>query len=637
MPVTLAIADCRTDLKVISFKGQDGLNEVYGYDIDLISTDPHLKIAQWSGCNAFLCFGAPDHGVHGRVCAASQRYAGTCLSHYRLSLRPALHLLAQRRRRQVHRNLSVPALIARLLEEHGIETCDYRFDHLVGLYPPQPARVQYDETDLHFLQRLCEEEGIHFRFEHSRSRHVLVFADDPASFPEHLPALHFDPESGSGDGTPTLRHLAQVWSLPEARGDRPMHIAHAESAPRPRFRDEHQGRAINQPFDEPAQAQSGLQRQRSIRDLERLRSERRRVQGRSNRSDLHSGRIVLVLDHPDAVLNDQWLVTGVRHAARQLQVLEGFDPHDIAAIVASDLVDAPRQGQPTLAHGYRNDFDALPWATAFRPPLKRHRPRVRGEHSATVVAGGVDPQGRVLIRYDWEPAHPPRTGLHAHVLRGNQPGLDPLLPGARVLVAHFDGDPDRPVICGLLSGPAHGGGLQLHLDGLPVDTTPPSLELGAGQRLAVQTRQALTLHGEQAILELNEQWIAIRGPRTVHASPLTDSVDGQATGEDLQLTAKPGLQGLPLEHCVWYIVRMAQPGLEHLPRLNPDHILYEGVTDKDGYLGLTRQQLRQLAKLYNLTPHTLCLVYPGHCLTLHAWFQQNWTEQQRRAFRVSGL
>jgi type VI secretion system secreted protein VgrG len=34
--------------------------------------------------------------------------------------------------------------------------------------------VQYDESDLHFIQRLCEEEGIHFHFQHSASGHKLA-------------------------------------------------------------------------------------------------------------------------------------------------------------------------------------------------------------------------------------------------------------------------------------------------------------------------------------------------------------------------------------------------------------------------------------------------------------------------------
>jgi type VI secretion system secreted protein VgrG len=44
--------------------------------------------------------------------------------------------------------------------------------------------MQYDETDLHFVPRLCEEEGVHYHFEHSTRGHVQVFGDDQTVFPK---------------------------------------------------------------------------------------------------------------------------------------------------------------------------------------------------------------------------------------------------------------------------------------------------------------------------------------------------------------------------------------------------------------------------------------------------------------------
>ena len=50
--------------------------------------------------------------------------------------------------------------------------------------PLRPFCIQYEESDLALLQRLCEEEGIHYHFEHQRDGHVLVLADDSLSFPQ---------------------------------------------------------------------------------------------------------------------------------------------------------------------------------------------------------------------------------------------------------------------------------------------------------------------------------------------------------------------------------------------------------------------------------------------------------------------
>jgi uncharacterized protein involved in type VI secretion and phage assembly len=74
----------------------------------------------------------------------------------------------------------VPQIVAQVLQEHGIVEGGYQF--LLGptLYPKRDYCVQYDESDLHFVQRLCEEEGIHFQ--HSVQDHVLVFGDDQSAF-----------------------------------------------------------------------------------------------------------------------------------------------------------------------------------------------------------------------------------------------------------------------------------------------------------------------------------------------------------------------------------------------------------------------------------------------------------------------
>src|SRR5690606_33986503 len=55
--------------------------------------------------------------------------------------------------------------------------------------------VQYDENDLHFVNRLCEEEGIHYHFEHAQTEHVLIFGDDQTVFPE-LGAATYQQDSG---------------------------------------------------------------------------------------------------------------------------------------------------------------------------------------------------------------------------------------------------------------------------------------------------------------------------------------------------------------------------------------------------------------------------------------------------------
>src|SRR5690606_20792235 len=87
-----------------------------------------------------------------------------------------------------------PQVIALVLEDHGILDGDYRFQ-LGYVYPERDYCVQYDESDLHFIQRLCEEEGISYHFQHSTRGHVLVFGDDQTVFPK-LPPLAYQQDTG---------------------------------------------------------------------------------------------------------------------------------------------------------------------------------------------------------------------------------------------------------------------------------------------------------------------------------------------------------------------------------------------------------------------------------------------------------
>ncbi|TIL80421.1 MAG: type VI secretion system tip protein VgrG, partial [Mesorhizobium sp.] len=74
---------------------------------------------------------------------------------------------------------------------------------LQGSYPPREYCVQYDESDLDFVQRLLEHEGILYFFEHDEGKHTLVLADamsklKPAPGYEKVP-YHFEGQGSRRD------------------------------------------------------------------------------------------------------------------------------------------------------------------------------------------------------------------------------------------------------------------------------------------------------------------------------------------------------------------------------------------------------------------------------------------------------
>nr|WP_311138714.1 contractile injection system protein, VgrG/Pvc8 family [Pseudomonas amygdali] len=167
MPIILAITDCQTDLHVISFTGRDALRSV---SLRYLADRRPLLDAQPAAPRSVLRFGERRGGVHGQICHAARIHSGARVSLYHLILMPSLGKLAAHRHRRIYQDIAPPQLIAQLLETHGIGANAYRFEHMNGLYPARPLHIQYDESDLHLLQRLCEEEGIHFPFRTSSER-----------------------------------------------------------------------------------------------------------------------------------------------------------------------------------------------------------------------------------------------------------------------------------------------------------------------------------------------------------------------------------------------------------------------------------------------------------------------------------
>ncbi|KPZ08024.1 Rhs element Vgr protein [Pseudomonas amygdali pv. ulmi] len=518
MPIILAITDCQTDLHVISFTGRDALNEAYRFDIWLIG-DPLLDVRSLLHREAFLRFGERRSGVHGQICHAARIHSGVRVSLYHLILMPSLGKLAAHRCRRIYQDIAPPKLIAQLLETHGIGANAYRFEHMNGLYPARPLHIQYDESDLHLLQRLCEEEGIHFRFEHRQSGHRLVFSDDSASFPAQPIPLRFKRQEQSGTSTGTLLHMAEVLTLPgvsrqparDLKQTQPPSSKHDENATTPAANHAFQPSGVRGPISQ----EEALSRQRGMRELERLRCERRDVSGRSNRSGLRSGEVIQVLDHPEPLLNDQWLLTEVLHAGRQLQVLRGAAAHDALAILRI-LTDEQRTS-PAAAqlsgNGYGNRFKAIPWAMPFRPSARHPRPAATGDHIATLQDSDTyaEQPGYRPVRFDWQAQHPEdRTTQRWPMALAACREIHQLLPGSRVLVRYLDSHPERPVICAALPPAEHASQDSLwHGDqsAKPADC----IRLASGQHLRVTTDSELIVHGQAAELHIDAQHIQILG------------------------------------------------------------------------------------------------------------------------------
>ncbi|WP_069863908.1 type VI secretion system tip protein TssI/VgrG [Pseudomonas citronellolis] len=449
---SLNIDGLDSDLQVLEFHGREALNQPYRFDIELVSERPDLDLESLLHKGAYLDMGQ-GHGIHGQLHRVAQGESGKRLTRYRVSLVPRLAYLAHRHNQRIFQQLTVPQIIARVLEEHGILADAYRFQLGPTVYPPRDYCTQYDESDLHFVQRLCEEEGFHYHFEHSPDGHLLVFGDDQTAFPKLAPVA-YQQDSGLVADLPVIKRFGQRLDTRTARVSRRDY-----DFEKPRLQLESTARSDSRPdledYDYPGRF---TDRERgkllSQRSLERHRADYRQAEGRSDQPSLRSGHFLPLREHPRGEWNDLWLLTEVRHEGKQPQVLEES--------VTSDA----RDGKDDFQQGYRNRFLATPWDVPYRPPLAHPKPRVLGSQTAVVTGPKgeeihCDRYGRVKVQFHWdrEGQADDKTSCWLRVASswaGKQYGAIAIPRiGMEVLVTFLEGDPDQPLISGCLYHAEH--------------------------------------------------------------------------------------------------------------------------------------------------------------------------------------
>jgi len=468
---TLSLEGVEHDFKVLEFRGREAISQPYRFDLELVSEHPDLDLESLLHRPAFLAFAPDGSGVHGLVHQAAQGESGNRLTRYRLTLVPQLAYLAHRTNQRIFQHLTVPQIVARVLEEHGIQADAYRFGLGPVVYPPREYCVQYDESDLHFIQRLCEEEGIHYHFQHGASGHVLVFGDDQTVFPR-LTATAYQQDSGLVADQPVIKRFGLRLETRTSRVTRRDY-----DFEKPRLTMEAAFHSDFQPdledYDYPGRFTERTRgKHLSQRALERHRHDYELAEGESDQPRLASGHFLPLTEHPRSDCNQLWLLTEVLHEGKQPQVLE-----ESVTNLSGGSERAPSPlwgegwGEGSLAssdfhQGYRNHFSATPWDIPFRPALRHPKPKVLGSQTAVVTdpAGEeihCDEYGRVRVQFHWdrEAQADDKTSCWLRVSSSwagdRYGGIAIPRVGMEVLVTFLEGDPDQPLVTGCLYHKEH--------------------------------------------------------------------------------------------------------------------------------------------------------------------------------------
>lgn len=353
---------------------------------------------------------------------------------YRIEAVPRLWNLSRTADCRIFQEKSAKDICTAIFGEHAVAPVRW------GASVPTQKRgycVQFNETDLEFVQRMLDEAGCGYFFEHTLGDHTLVICAANAEYPQvpgdpqmvrpqgdHHGALTvWQPSSSLQPGKVVAEDFDGLKpnALKKANAGTILGTPNAASLEMYRW----PGGQTVRPEGDPAKL--GMEGFESAAD---------RVNAAGSDPTVFAGGRLKVLAGLDATQPVTWLVASVSH--------EAFDETHLGGGGSA---------------GYSNSLVLMAADRAWRPPAPRPRPPMVGLYSAIVTGPSgeeihCDEYGRVKVHFLWDRAGKTDDTSSCWVrvaqTRAGKMGGAWHLPriGDEVLVAFVDGDPDRPIIVG---------------------------------------------------------------------------------------------------------------------------------------------------------------------------------------------
>ena len=374
-------------------EGREALSELFDYRVELLSEDDGIALEEILGQPLMLTMALPEGGArqfHGHV--VQFIYAGTEGSYacYHARVRPWLWFLSTTSDCRIFQNLSAPDIIEQIFSKYPVASYTLKLNET---HPQREYCVQYNETDLNFVQRLCEDEGIFFYFEHKDGEHKLILADNKEAYLQ-VEGYHDVPFYPRDDQSRRERdHLYEWRSGLDVRPgrfsqtsfdfERPRaDLATRRSAPLPHSLADGEVYCFPACYTEIDHGDL-LARLR----LEEHQASHKRMRGAGTAAGLGAGQTFSLINYPRKDQNDRYLLLAVEHE-----------------IWADDYRSASSGGDE---EPYLCTIEVQPAAVPYRPPLVTPKPVMPGPESAIVTGPAeeeiwTDPYGRVKVQFPWD-------------------------------------------------------------------------------------------------------------------------------------------------------------------------------------------------------------------------------------------
>ena len=442
-------------LTVLTFNAHEEVSRLSRFHLTLWSEEPALDIKgmirspatiriEWDKKNPKL------KTFNGIIASIRQTNAGRSseveklYGHYSCEVVPELWLLGQKSNCKMWQEAPAEGIISEILDARGMAG---KYDMQAGGCRVREFCLQYRETDLAFISRLMEEEGLYYWFDYEQDGKMIIgntigsygtcWPEDAGiyrkgagvlSTPDSLPELEFLHDLVYEENAYTGKVAYRDWNYREPEKPPMRPEAAGPDHPDLEIYDYHLERYLDPPGEGTHYAQMAVDAQAAMRKT---------LSGNGTLRSVTCGSILKIEEAYRNDLNGEWFIVSLSHNATQ---------------TGSTGVD------------YSVSFSAIPADTIFRPLPRTPQPTVTMQTGTVVGPPGaefyMDEFGRAKVQFHWDLDHHygPDSSCWIRVSQhyagmledgGIKHGFQwhPLIDD-EVIVDFLEGDPDNPVIIG---------------------------------------------------------------------------------------------------------------------------------------------------------------------------------------------
>jgi type VI secretion system secreted protein VgrG len=386
----------------------------------------------------------PERYFNGYVAEVSREILPSAKWLYTVELRPWLWLLSKTKNCRIFQQLTVPEIVDKVFRGRGFSDFELRLN---GTYQPREFCVQYRESDLDFVSRLLEHEGIYYYFEFDKEKHQLILTDDvkrqePKSTYatiECSPTFVLDPSAETFGG-----RIYDWRPKKELRSEKYVLKDYDFLKPTVKVEGTKDGTDLVkgtslESFDYPGGfTELPIGEQYALVRMQEEQAQGELREGKATSHGLAPGYLFTMKRNNDPAQNVEYLTVRAEY------------------FIAVSPYEATSELQPKP---WNCEFTALATTFQFRPARVTPRPVIAGLQTAKVAGPSAeeihtDRYGRIKVQFHWDREGKSNEASScfirtAQMWAGPEWGSQHIpRVGHEVVVSFLEGDPDRPLIVG---------------------------------------------------------------------------------------------------------------------------------------------------------------------------------------------